>query len=181
MKCPLCGYVRIVREDAVDAGCPACATRDRPIERVAVTATAPTTAKPPPREPSPRRKMTPATKVGIACIGVAVCVFVAALVLQGPPAAQRPRTPMDRYVDNSYRIDAACHSAIKGRLHDPDSVQWDDVLPTASPGKVEVLYQLRAKNGFGAYRRTAFVCEVDPFSLRVTGVADATEFLKSIK
>lgn len=56
-----------------------------------------------------------------------------------------------------------CQFAVRHRLHDPDSAQFDNLdsysLSKLGSGHFNVLVTGRAKNGFGALRHSAFSCE----------------------
>lgn len=60
-----------------------------------------------------------------------------------------------------------CRQAVKHRLHDPDSAELDDYTRYAATkigsGDYNVFVTGRAKNGFGAMRRIAVICETQRF------------------
>lgn len=58
---------------------------------------------------------------------------------------------------------AMCEQFAKRALHDPDSAKFDWDHVQERPGQIyDVKLKLRAKNGFGAVRRTQFACKVKP-------------------
>jgi hypothetical protein len=57
---------------------------------------------------------------------------------------------------------SACQVAISGMLNDPYSAKFERGVPfETSPGRVNVLQELRAKNLFGAYVTNTFYCNLD--------------------
>lgn len=160
-KCPDCGCVRVAKDGVIAAECPMCGPKE-------ASQSAP--PSPPRTNPFAGRAAELSTKeivgyliaAGIVLFGLYQCR------LQDSGLTQGNRS----YNDNWYRIRDGCRTAIGAQLHDKNSAEWGDETPYESGTTFIINYELRAKNGFGAYRLLRMVCKVDKTSLRVISTAE---------
>jgi hypothetical protein len=107
-----------------------------------------------------------------AMVITASLVIIVGLFWLGLRESDRDLSPGNkRYNDNWYRIRDNCRTAIGARSHDKSSAEWGGEDAHESGDSFIITYELRAKNAFGAYRLTNFICTVDKATLRVVSIA----------
>ena len=94
-------------------------------------------------------------------MAIAIGTFLGAFALLGDGGKTTEDTP---YAPSASDAAAACRTAIKIVLNDPDSAQFDPPAGASqnSDGTWTARRTLRAKNAFGAYRRAVYECKLMP-------------------
>jgi hypothetical protein len=103
-----------------------------------------------------RRVSTPAA-LALSLIALICVVWLASSASSGLGADTKPKAP----ADPAPAARSACRQFIERSLHDPGSAEWTDswTWTTSNTGdQWSVVAHYRAKNAFGAYRKTATHC-----------------------
>jgi hypothetical protein len=79
----------------------------------------------------------------------------------------RPAAPMphvETFEDRAFSAKVTCKNLVLKQLHDPDSAEFEPLSDYPLSVRANDLFQvqvlLRAKNGFGAYRKTVVECDL---------------------
>ena len=98
--------------------------------------------------------------IGCLTISVILIFGIGACSILLSPKAKTEKEKIDEWYEEVSGY--SCEIALKDKLRDPESYKRDgDFVTTADDGnKKELIWNFRAKNGFGGYNSSSAICNV---------------------